>query len=139
MEDDKLVTASQPYNKQLIELAQLRDNDVLTDKQLTSLQRPVTEALNTAIKLLLKEEAYLLKWAYKDNRRANRWAHRDKVREMKKERRAIKIERRAAELAEKAVKRSKRRAERNEKKNAAKAQRAAAKAKKVKQDKTNPT
>ena len=105
MSDSELVEMSAPYHNQLTKQGEMRDNDTIDDKQLKIAQQPVTSAANAIIKLRLAQEQYRAKWDYKDDYKSDKWAHKDKVREMKRKRRELVKARKAARKAEKAAKR----------------------------------
>lgn len=101
MSNDELVELTKPYHNQLKEQGEMCDNDTIDDRQLKAAQQPVTSAANAVVKLRLSQEQYRAKWDYKDTYKADKWAHRDKVREMKRERRELVKSRRAARKAAK--------------------------------------
>lgn len=102
LKPDELVKATEPHATYLDKQGEMRDNDTITDKQLKATQTPVLSASIAITKLKLARDAYRAKWRYKDTRRADKWAHRDKVRQMKKERRELIKSRREAAKAGKA-------------------------------------
>lgn len=98
---ETLLTITEPYYAQLEKQGALRDNEVVTDRVLAGMQRPVLHDANAAVVLFLKAERYRRRWAYKDKKRQDKWAHRDKVRAMKQARKAtLKAMKASADAAE---------------------------------------
>ncbi|MDE6399100.1 MAG: hypothetical protein K2L51_07245 [Clostridiales bacterium] len=101
LSDTELVDLTRPHYNQLKEQGEMRDNDTIDDKQLKVAQHPVTVAANAVVKLRLSQEQYRAKWDYKDTYKADKWAHKDKVRQMKRERCELVKSRKAARKAAK--------------------------------------
>ena len=130
MRDDELVDLTTPYYKQLKEQGDMYDNETIDDKQLKAAQTPVANAANAVIKLRLKKEEYRAVWDFQDTYRADKWAHKDYVREMKRQRRAKLKAARAARKAEKKAAKAERKATKKANKTAMRAAKAVCKAEK---------
>lgn len=115
MSDDELVAITRPHYNQLCKQGELRDNDTIDDRQLRAAQQPVTAAANVVVKLRLWQEQYRAKWECKDTYKADKWAHKDKVRQMRKDRRELVKSRKAANAAAKEKQRQTRKAVKAEK------------------------
>ena len=101
LSDTELIELTKAHYNQLKEQGEMRDNDTIDDRQLKAAQQPVASAANAVVKLRLSQEQYRAKWDYKDTFKADKWAHRDKVRQMRKERRELVKSRKAARKAAK--------------------------------------
>lgn len=112
LEPAELVKATEPHEQYLNKQGEMRDNDVITDKQIAATQKPVLAASVAVVKLKLARDAYRAKWWYKRTYKADKWKNRDKMREMRRERRETVKARKAAERAAKEAKRRERRANR---------------------------
>ncbi len=101
MTDTELVLLTQPYSNLLAAYGDLRADEYITDKQLAKLQRSVISEADAVVGFRLARESYLQKWTFRNNRRADRWAQRDKVRRMKAERKQQRKEQKLQQKAQK--------------------------------------
>ena len=111
LDPNELVEAIAPHTAHSEKVGEMRDNDTVNDKQAKVLQTPVLSAANAVVKLRLARDAYRAKWRYKDTYKADKWAHKDKVRQMRKDRRELVASRKAAAKAAREEKRKAQKAE----------------------------
>lgn len=92
LEHETFVILVDPYYAALERQAELRDNDVITDKILQAMQKSLLRDANATILKRIKQEDYRRKWAFKDEKRQDK---RDHKAEVKAEKLAFKAQLRA--------------------------------------------
>ena len=99
MTRDEFIQLTEPFYELLLKQGELRDEDVINDRQLIMMQHAVVDSSIILVRFRLLQEAYRKKWEYKDTYRADKWAHKDYVREMRISRRNLIKSRRDAAKA----------------------------------------
>lgn len=101
LENDELVCITIPHFNQLDRLAELRDNEVISEKVLEKMQQSVLTDAQIVVALRLKRAAYRRLWAFEEKLMLDKWKHRDRLKELKRQRRAEVRAAKAARLAAK--------------------------------------